>query len=516
VNDAVRITTDGLLTTADLAARAEFTLGVASVSPSTRTIAGPGGTADVEPRVMQVLVVLADAAGQVVTRDTLFNRCWGGVYVGDDSLNRAIGAVRKLAADIAAGSFEVETIPRTGYRLKDTTAVAPTSAAESDDTRQGLSRRTLVGGAAAAAAVIGGAGLWWNGRQRSDPRFDALMERGRDAVRVDDPAAGRYFRQAVAIEPGNAKARGLLAYALTSGGGIAITGPQAQAAEKAARAALAIDPDESNALLAMVLIQSDSLDWYTREERFRRIAGLDPQNTLVSRGLGQLLHGVGRCRESLTIVEHALVLEPLAPDHWMRKSMRLWVLGRTSEADRVIDRAMELWPAHPLVRLGRLMIYAFTGRARAALGMIEDEQARPIVVSGAAVPVWRASLAALDSPNPSTIAAARKANLEGAQGSPQIAAWAILTLSALGDIDAAFEVADGFLLDRGSVIVRPREDAKLPHINKAGWRNTYGLFIPPTKPMRLDPRFRNLAEGLGLADYWTRRGIGPDSFLFQH
>ena len=60
---------------------------------------------------MQVLIVLAEAAGQVVTRGTLFDRCWGGVYVGDDSLNRTIGAVRKFAADIADGSFEIETIP---------------------------------------------------------------------------------------------------------------------------------------------------------------------------------------------------------------------------------------------------------------------------------------------------------------------------------------------------------------------------------------------------------------------
>src|SRR6476659_7402096 len=117
VNEAVRLPNDGILTTADLAGRSDFTLGLAIVSPSTRTIAGPGGTADVEPRVMQVLVVLADAAGHVVTRETLFQRCWGGLYVGDDSLNRAIGAVRKLDTEIAGESFGIETIPRTGYRL---------------------------------------------------------------------------------------------------------------------------------------------------------------------------------------------------------------------------------------------------------------------------------------------------------------------------------------------------------------------------------------------------------------
>jgi DNA-binding winged helix-turn-helix (wHTH) protein len=47
---------------------------------------------------MQVLVVLADAAGHVVARRTLFERCWGEVYVGDDSLNRVIAALRKIVA----------------------------------------------------------------------------------------------------------------------------------------------------------------------------------------------------------------------------------------------------------------------------------------------------------------------------------------------------------------------------------------------------------------------------------
>src|SRR5215213_5451137 len=90
-------------------------LGDALISPSMRTVRGSAGQAEVAPREMQVLLVLADAAGSVVTRDTLFRRCWGNPQIGGDSLNRAIGGVRRIAS--AAGSFEVETIPRTGYRL---------------------------------------------------------------------------------------------------------------------------------------------------------------------------------------------------------------------------------------------------------------------------------------------------------------------------------------------------------------------------------------------------------------
>ena len=106
-----------LMTSASLAELPDFTVGDIRVCPSSRTLDGPGGTIQVEPRVMQVLVVLADADGAVVTCDTLLNRCWGGVYVGDDSLNRAVAGVRRVASRIGGDSLEIETIPRTGYRL---------------------------------------------------------------------------------------------------------------------------------------------------------------------------------------------------------------------------------------------------------------------------------------------------------------------------------------------------------------------------------------------------------------
>ena len=94
---------EALLTNAELATRRDFRLGELLVSPSARTVRGPGGSDTIEPRVMQVLIVLADAAGKVVTRDTLLQRCWGSVYVGDDSLNRAIGGVRRIASRMGAG-----------------------------------------------------------------------------------------------------------------------------------------------------------------------------------------------------------------------------------------------------------------------------------------------------------------------------------------------------------------------------------------------------------------------------
>src|SRR3954452_24708488 len=167
-----------MLKLADLAGRADFNVGPLHVSPSRRLIEGPVGSTHVQPIVMKVFLLLLDARGSVVTRDELFGNAWGGVFVGDDSLNRAIARVRKIASETAPGLFEIETIPRTGYRL---TGEIVRSLDHAPRETVGIwSRRGLIAGGAAAAAITGSAGLWW-ARSRSDPRFDAVMARGDEA-----------------------------------------------------------------------------------------------------------------------------------------------------------------------------------------------------------------------------------------------------------------------------------------------------------------------------------------------
>ena len=41
-------------------------------------------------------------------------------------------------------------------------------------------------------------------------------------------------------------------------------------------------------------------------------------------------------------------------------------------------------------------------------------------------------------------------------------------------------------------------------------RKTNMLFTPTAAAMQRDPRFPQLMEAMGLADYWRRRGIMPD------
>lgn len=104
--------------TIDLARVPPFGLGRLAVTPAALTVAANGWSQRLEPRAMQVLVALAQAAPDVVGRDVLNRRVWGGRIVGGDAINRTVQTLRRLAADAPPpASFAIETIPRVGYRL---------------------------------------------------------------------------------------------------------------------------------------------------------------------------------------------------------------------------------------------------------------------------------------------------------------------------------------------------------------------------------------------------------------
>lgn len=101
----------------NLAAEPDFAIGAMAVRPSASEIEIGGVIHKIEPRVAQVLLALIQAAESVVSRDVLIQTCWGGIVVGEDAINRAVGRVRHLAELTDPPAFRVDTIPKIGYRL---------------------------------------------------------------------------------------------------------------------------------------------------------------------------------------------------------------------------------------------------------------------------------------------------------------------------------------------------------------------------------------------------------------
>jgi DNA-binding winged helix-turn-helix (wHTH) protein/tetratricopeptide (TPR) repeat protein len=491
----------------DLAVRSDFQIGSLHVSPSRRLVEGPAGSIHLQPLIMQAFLLLLDADGDVVTRDQLFDQCWGGNLVGNESLNRVMARVKHIPAEVAPGFFEIETIPRTGYRISGDILPLLQSTPPSN-----FSRRALFASSAAAITAAGAVGIWLAGRSGSDREFERLMKEAQAAVRklrFDDGVA-RTLEKAVAIRPKDAKAWGLLALVRSlhaqSLSGAPEESPSIPAAEEAIRKALSIDPRESNALLAMFELQGSTLDLATRDRKLRHIIGLDPSNVIAITELVGLLQSAGLNAESWSWNERALRIEPLSADLLGRRALKLWIAGRVAEADKVVDQVRALYPADGGTWWVRFLILALTDRAQAALAMLKGE---PKMLDPALATMWEACLPALDQQSAMAIRTARNACLDAARKAGELAAHAVMILAALGEVDASFEIADGFLLWRGK-IVRQSEGSK-EITNDAAWRNgVQWLFTPPCASMRRDPRFLALCYGIGLTEYWRSRGVRPD------
>ncbi|HJR72006.1 MAG TPA: winged helix-turn-helix domain-containing protein, partial [Gammaproteobacteria bacterium] len=105
---------------ADFEGRSAFRLGELTVEPLTGEIRGPAGRERLDPKVMEVLWLLARQPGQVVLREELLRRVWPGVVVSDDALSRCIYQLRRHLNDVAGNdSYKelLETLPKRGYRL---------------------------------------------------------------------------------------------------------------------------------------------------------------------------------------------------------------------------------------------------------------------------------------------------------------------------------------------------------------------------------------------------------------
>src|SRR5271169_1264958 len=94
-----------------------FRVGPWQVEPSLNTICRNGNSVRLEPKVMQVLVCLAEHADEAVPKETLLQTVWPGTFVTDDALKHSISELRQAFEDDAREPRVIETIPKRGYRL---------------------------------------------------------------------------------------------------------------------------------------------------------------------------------------------------------------------------------------------------------------------------------------------------------------------------------------------------------------------------------------------------------------
>lgn len=179
-----------------------------------------------------------------------------------------------------------------------------------------------------------------------------------------------YFRRALDIEPGFARAHAAIAEAYGPLGSFGYV-PAKEAAghmKVAALRALEIDPELVEGLAARAACAAfHEWKWTEAEAYFYRALELGPNYAMGFGWYGLLLENTGRQAENLRARERAFELNPLWIATGLALGSALFFNGRADEAIAVTERTLELEPglAVGLIQLGKL--YEATGQLDRAI-----------------------------------------------------------------------------------------------------------------------------------------------------
>ena len=87
------------------------------VDPGAGRLTRHGAEIRLEPKVMNLLMLLASHAGEVMSREAIEAEVWKGVVVGYDALASTVIKLRKALGDDSRQPRYIETVSKKGYRL---------------------------------------------------------------------------------------------------------------------------------------------------------------------------------------------------------------------------------------------------------------------------------------------------------------------------------------------------------------------------------------------------------------
>lgn len=98
-------------------AHAVYRVGRCSIDTGSRQIRFDGATADVQPRVFDLIVYLVRERGRAVSKDELFEKVWPSVVVSESSLTQSVKRARDLFRQHGFETEVIRTVHSRGYRF---------------------------------------------------------------------------------------------------------------------------------------------------------------------------------------------------------------------------------------------------------------------------------------------------------------------------------------------------------------------------------------------------------------
>lgn len=99
-----------------------FDFGPFRLDPVNHELRRDGRTVPLKPKAFDLLMVLVESRGRVVSKDDLMQRVWPDTVVDESSLTQNIYELRKALAADGMGVQYIETVPKRGYRFNGGTA----------------------------------------------------------------------------------------------------------------------------------------------------------------------------------------------------------------------------------------------------------------------------------------------------------------------------------------------------------------------------------------------------------
>lgn len=446
------------------------------------------------PKSFEVLRILAENPGRLLTRRELLDAAWGRRAISDDCLSQCLVDIRKALGD--RSHEKIRTVPRRGYILELPVTAHALAVASGSSTREpgariapplALTTVMLVAAAMVFLALENSpAEHDQRSRSMSAPASDAQAElrlaehfyqrRGPGDLEL----AERHYRAALAQDSSLAEAWvGLAAISgvrideglIAERDGLAVMGP-------AVRRALALAPGMAEAHLRACCYYQAAGQPETAAAHCDTAPRLEPDNPLVLTVAAGRAAWAGRLEKSIDLWSEAVRLEPRNATTRWNLAYFLAAAGRLDEAEDQLQRVTELRPDEDgKGRTQLATLWILQGRAGEALELLETLPRGPADRDKALAMAYhavgreadaRAALSRLlESAEPGT--EARVAEVHAWRGdTEQALAW----LALAGDI-----LADGHNAEPGDItaetirfspILRPLHD-------EPGWRATVAL-----------------------------------------
>ncbi len=372
-------------------------IGAWKLDPTTGRLLKGETLVELEPKTAELLLLLANHRGQVVSREDILDHVWPDTSVSLGALARCISKLRKALGDDAQAPRFIETLPKRGYRLIDVPpptppAVEPAAAAPKVEETQThpatpsqsrpaqepatrTSKKHLLTATAVVVGLLIAAAIgWWRQPATSAP-VDPSLQRAEDFyyqyTRGDNESAMTLYQRIIAENPDSAPATLGLANTLVQ---TVLRWPETLGAPPAG------EPNLANALAEQRVDTPQAQLMLQRAEALaQRAVRLDADNPKTHRTLGLVQATLRRFDDAHQSYQRALALDPAAWGTLINQSDLYSIQNQPEQALAALEQAyaamtenydrepVHIRPWYP--EIGRLI-----GNKHAAAGRLEDAE----------------------------------------------------------------------------------------------------------------------------------------------